>query len=386
MDWTGYKPCCYRAALDAGAAFCGECRCPLLRCVSFAECSQLVEPTKHCAVCLSPELIIEAGAAVDARVGERFSIPLLLHNQSTASHRPMWVMRMFKREPGAEIQQLAQDWNSVEAGEERQFFLDAGPFDAGGTIRLDVLLEIATRSKEGFQEGYLFGGTLLVTVTSESSQQIVQKIDLTNANIGTGGLINTDFNTDTLAVGGEKTSQRQVVSLQRFEATEIELGVRGYAALNSRVPRNVQFAFSGFNQEDAPGFNVGTGAKGWLMFGRSERVFHEETNPFPSDVTLRVYDQNGQLDMDSSLRYSRHHFDLFVLNGRLNLYVRSGLGVVVNGTLHAAGSTIELQNGDQLVPLEDFRKKLLLQVRFQQTPHRMIENINIDRQPALRGS
>lgn len=386
MNWSGYKPCCHRAALDTSAAFCSECRCPLLRCMSFAECSQLVEPIKHCAVCLSPELIVEAGAAVDARVGERFAIPMLLHNRSTLSQRPMIVSRMFKREPGTTMQQLPQDWGAVEAGQEREFYVEAGPFDAGGTIRIDVLLEIATRSKEGFQEGYLFGGTLLVTVTSDSTQQIVQKIDLTNASIGTGGLINTDFNTDALNVGAEKTTTRQVISLQRFENTEIELGSRGYQQAQTRVPRHVQFEFTGFNSDDAPGFKVGAGANGALKFGRSARVFDEQSNPFPSDVSLRIYDQRGSLDADASLRFSRHHFDLFVLNGRLNLLVRSALGVAVNGSQHAAGSSVELSDGDELVPLEDYGNQLCLQVRFKRPNHNLIEVININRQLAPGGS
>lgn len=365
--------------MNPAAGFCGNCQTPLLRCQSFQDCRQLLEPFQPCSVCLSPELIIEPGAVVSAHVGDRLAIPLAVRNQTGSVPRAIRLLRVLKRERDQELIEMPLDWEMIDAGAEREFYLEAGPFDAGGTGKVDVLLEVATRSKEGFQEAFVFGGTLLFNVSHDRLQQVVQNINLSGAHFETGGLVKTDLSTAIPESNTVKTEQRQVVTLQRLEHPEQALGTRGYANRGQRISRAVNFHFSGFPSEDAPAYNVGMGARGYLAFGRAERIIDSELNPFPMDVTLRCYTRSGELDSDCSMRISRHHFDVLVLNDRLTLFVRSGKGVLLNEVLHQSNSLIPVSDGDRVMPLDDHPEAIRLCFKFANSLHGVVESVQITR-------
>lgn len=383
MDWNGYQDCCHRAALDVKAAFCGTCRTPLIRCMNFAECLQLVDPTGPCGVCLKPELVVEAGAVVSGGVGARLAIPLKLRNHNAEIRRPIYLSRLVKRESGREPVELPVDWETVNPGEERSLLVEAGPFDTDGTHRVELLLTLSFRSKEGFDEAYVFGGALLLTVSRDQSQQVVQNINFAGAHFETGGLVKTDLSLDQRGRDGVEASHgRQVVPLERFERLELSEGVRGYQAAGVRVPRTVRFRCAGFNEADAPSFEVGLGARGALALGRSGRERDPQQNPTPMDLTLRAYGPDGTLDLDKSRLISRHLLDLVVIRDRLLAHVRSAKGALVGGRAVDTGGLALLKDGDVIAATEDTQNAVAVRVRFRPGSHGQIDRIDLTREPA----
>ncbi|MEM9725224.1 MAG: hypothetical protein AAF909_07165 [Pseudomonadota bacterium] len=378
MEWGAYEECCYRAAaVKASAAFCGSCAKPLLRCMNYAECKQLVAPSTPCAVCLTPELIVEEGAQVGGGVGAKLAIPLKLRNHNAKINRPIYLQRLVTREGDGPPREVSLDWELVEPGRERSFRIEAGPFAASGVASIELTLTLAQRSKEGFEERYVFGGALLFTVESESNQQIVQNIDFSGAHFETGGLVKTDLRVDQADAAVADTARRRVVSLERRELSELKDGVRGYADRGLRVSSAVSFAFEGFSAQDAPGFEIGLGARGALAVGRSGRVADPERNPAPMDLSLRAYGRDGGLDREASLRLSRHHFDLLVLNDQLVVHARSGKGVSISGREVRSGALEPVADGDVITPCQDV--DLGVAARFHATPHGVVERITLRR-------
>ncbi len=381
----GYKECCHLEAVDPNASFCGTCRTPLLRCISYQECKQLVEPFQPCPVCLAPQLVIDAGAVVSAQVGERLALPMIVRNQidSTAPIlRPIWAKRIYKRERDQKLVSVNIDWQSIDAGKEREFYVETGTFGAGGTDKVDVFLELATRSKEGFEENHVFKGTLMFSVASQSgSQQVVQNINLSGAHMEDNALLHipsTNTGGSQEETTGRTVDQRQVVKLEHVESLERELGTRGYTQSGMQVSRAAKFRLRGFNEDDAPSWEVGLGAKGHLAFGRSDRE-RSDANPLPMDVRLRCYNATGELDVDQSLLLSRHHFDLLVLNDRLVVFARSGKGLALNGKMLGSNTITDVNDGDVIAPLAGQARSLSLQVKFISDMHGSVNTIEVAR-------
>ena len=380
MEWNGYSECCHKASLNPAASFCGTCRTPLMRCMNFADCMQLVGPDDPCPVCLKPELLIEVGAKVAGGIGARLSLPLKLRNFNRQLRRPIYLKKIVKNESGQASQQLDLNWEIVEPGTERALYVDAGPFDAAGVTRVELLLTIAMRSKEGYEEAYLFSNSLLLTIARESNQQIIQQIDLSGSHFETGGLVHTKLDANQQNAEEAPTQQRSVVALQRAEVAELNDGVRGYRDSAKRVQRSVSFRFVGFPEADAPNWNVKLGARGALMFGRSSREAHPEHNPAPMDVSLRAYLRDGSLDRDASTRVSRHHFDLLVLNERLVLHARSGKGALVNGREVPSGAVVPIEDGDIIAPAKDVANAIAMRARFRAGQHEHVDEIELIRE------
>ena len=266
----------------------------MLRCLNFADCLQLVEPTKPCPVCVKPELVIESGATVSGGIGARLSLPLKLRNYNRQIARPIYLKHLVKKESGHPPETVSLNWEIVEAGSERTFYVDAGPFEADGVTRVELLMTVAMRSKEGFEEAYVFSGSLLFTINRDSNQQVVQNIDLSGAHFETGGLVHTRLDANQAGHGPSRTVDRQVLELERVEVAELASGVRGYGPDGPRVPRSVKFRLVDFPGEDAPGYEVMLGPRGALAFGRRSR--DPSGDDAPMDVTLRVYGRDGTLD------------------------------------------------------------------------------------------
>jgi len=380
MEWNGYSECCRKAALNPAASFCTTCRTPLMRCMNFADCLQLVEPTKPCPVCIKPELVIEAGTTVSGGIGARLSLPLKLRNFNRQIRRPIYLKALVKNESGKGHQSVDLNWEIVEPATERTFYVEAGPFDADGVTRVELLLTIAMRSKEGYEEAYLFSGSLLLSITRDSNQQVIQNIDLSGAHFETGGLVHTklDANQSGQEIGA--TDERQVVELERVEVAELAAGVRGYKPSETRVPRSVAFRFVGFPEADAPDWDVMLGARGALCFGRSSREAHPQNNPAPMDVSLRAYARDGTLDRDASTRVSRHHFDLLVLNERLMLHARSGKGALLNSQEVRSGAVVPIADGDIIAPARDVENAIRMRTRFRAGQFGRVEEIELIRE------
>lgn len=386
MDWKPYAACCYRNASDADAGFCPDCGHPFLRCMAFAECQSLVAPTHACPVCVAPSLMIDAGAVVQSKLGERVSVPLILRNISPAS-RALWVKRIVKWDGRVE-EPMALTWEQIEPGTERHFTLDTPPMAEGGTYSFHVILVIATRYK-GLEEEYAFAARVTMTVGGKDPQSVSHHYEFSNLQLGTGAFIGAgapNLGLGMPAAGKEPgaSTDRKPLVLERAERYELEQGIRGYRKENLRVPRHVAFGFQGFKAGDSPSNGTTMVLGGRLVCGRNSRTPDPDGKVLPSDLCLRAYDaRSAALDEPATMAISRHHFDLVVVNDRLCVQARATHGMDVNGTPLTSGAVAVLMPGDRLSPIPGRPDKLTLQVSFSSSIG-SVERIDIARTPAMK--
>jgi hypothetical protein len=381
MDWQPYGPCCHRHANEAEAGFCPDCGHPFLRCMAFAECHSLVTPTQACPVCVAPALMIDAGAVVQSKAGERLSVPLILRNASPAA-RPFWVKRIMKWD-GRVDEPLALTWEQIESGAERHFTLDTPPVAEGGTHTLRAIFVMASRYK-GLEEEYAFATGMAISVSGQDTQQIIQNINLSGAQFQTGGMVNTQLNTRaTQGTAPAALHDRTLLSLERAEKYELEQGIRGYQEEGLRVPRHVEFAFHGFLPAECPPDGTTMLLGGRLACGRNARVPDPSANAIPNDLCLRAYQPRGRaVDEPATLAISRHHFDLVILNDRLCVHARSTHGLELNGKPVESGHVEPLAPGDRLVPIPGRPDRLTLQIGFSAAVG-SVDRIDISRTPPM---
>jgi hypothetical protein len=385
MDWQPYKNCCIRAAgsVDNDVRFCPDCGHVLMRCVAFADCGGLVTPMQPCPSCVAPVLMIDSGAVTTAKAGERMSVPLIMLNSSAAG-RTLWLKRVAKRD-GKTEEQITLPWEQLDARTERRISLDTPPMVEGGTYTLNVILVLATRYK-GLEEEYAFAAAVSVKVaTSDAGPQSVS-VTVSGASEGTGAGHNVIANikADRAAeMAAAALDQRKIVPLERAERYELEQGIRGYRREALRVPRHVDFAFSGFGTTDIPPSGAALVWRGRLLFGRNSRAPDPSVNAAPNDVCLRAYDTKTKLvDEPATMAISRHHFELVVVNDRLCVHARATAGMQVNTQDLAAGQVLPIVPGDRIVPIPGRGDKLLLRVTFTNAIG-VVERIDVSRSPAL---
>ncbi len=405
MDWQPYRACCHRLAADSDVGFCPECGHALMRCLAFAECRSLVTPTQACPSCVAPVLMIDAGAVVRSKAGERMSVPLILLNSSPAG-RPLWVKNIVKWD-GKANEPLSLTWDQLDAGTERRFSLDTPPMAEGGTYTLRVILVVASRYK-GIEEEYAFAGGMSINVSGPDAQQVIQNINLSGATIGTGATLSpqasskgqeinlsgSHFETGagTVYAPGSKPpsstapgglENRAQVSLERAEKYELEQGIRGYRKEGLRVRRHVEFTFSGFRHDDTPAAGAALVPRGRLLVGRNARKADPTANPSPNDVCLRAYDARTKaIDEPATLAISRHHFELLVVNDRFCVQARATGGMQVNGDDVGTGQVFPIVPGDRIIPIPGRGDKLTLRVAFV-SAFGAIERIDVSRTPAI---
>lgn len=403
MEWKPYSKCCFESAAIAEAAFCGECGAPLLRCQAYAECRSLVTPRDPCQICLSAALFVDQGAVTKAQIGHQLSVPLVLANTSQAG-RSILVRDAMVRRDGEEFRPLPLLWERIDAGQERAFSVSTGALASGGTGTLDLSLTLAT-SYKGYEERYVYGSSIALSVADGGEGQVVQNIDFSGANFEAGGLVqikdvagggDIDFSGSQFGPGGivqikdvgteseagSGQGNRIPLPFERYERFEIERGTRGYAETGVRVPRTVPFRFSGFPSGHAPKNEISLGSRGALSFGRNSRKYDAEHNPTPSDVVLRALDpETGALDAEGSYAFSRHHFDLTIQNDRLCAHVHSGNGLQVNDELVPATKLHVLADGDRLTPVVALPDLMSMRVRFFTLPDGTLQRIRIERTP-----
>lgn len=377
MDWRPYNPCCQRLAASVDAAFCPECGHPFLRCLAFAECKTLVTPdgrAKACSGCVAPQLMIAPGAAVKAETGQRLSVQLILMNVSPAG-RPFWVKRMVKRTDET-WQPLALNWDMVEARGERAFSLHIPPIAEGGTLTAGLIMVLASRYK-GVEEEYAFETEMQISFSSGQDGNTTYNITNTNS-------------TYYAPVHGaapkpvdEGPKAPATLNLQPAEVYELEQGIRGYRKTRLRVPRHVEFSFTGFPPADRPDDGVTIMQTGRLACGRNARTPDPSANAMPSDLVLRAYTRTGEVDEPATLAISRHHFDFIVVNDRLCVHARSTRGLELNGKPLETGQVVALEPGDRLVPIPGRSDKLAIEVDFS-TSIGSVERVEVSRSPAVK--
>lgn len=381
MEWQPYKACCPRYAADTEVAFCPECGHPYLRCMAFAECGSLVTPTQACPGCVSPVLMIDAGAVVQSKRGDRVSVPMILRNNSTAG-RPIWVKQIVQL-GGSVDQPVALTWERIDGQTERHFTIETPPLEVGGTHALRMLFVIASRYK-GVEEAYAFSGGTSISVSATETHQVVQNINLAGAQFQTGGMVHTALNTrDRGSSAPTALEDRAVLPIERAERYELEHGIRGYQDKGLRVPRHVEFAFSGFGDGEVPRDGSTMLPAGRLAFGRNSRTPDPTSNPVPNDVCLRAYDpRTGAVDEPATMALSRHHFDFVVVNDRLCAHVRTSHGMELSGMPLASGAVADVRPGERLVPIPGRPDKLALQVAFTSSIG-SVDRITVTRSPGM---
>jgi hypothetical protein len=387
MDWQPYNDCCARTArtLDADVAFCPECGHPLMRCAAFTECRTLVTPAGPCPACLDPVLMIDAGAVVSAKAGERMSVPLIIFNRSPAG-RPLWVKRIAKRDGAAE-EQLSIPWEQIDPRSERRFSLDTPPMADGGTYTLNVILVLATRYKN-VEEEYAFAAGVSVSVAGSTAGPSVVNFTVSGeaGGHGAGHNVIANIHRDRAAeMASTALGDRRVVPLERAERYEIEQGVRGYRREGIRVLRHVEFSFDGFRSGDVPPAGPALLARGRVLFGRNTRSPEPAATVSPNDVCLRAFDpRTRQVDEPATMAISRHHFELIVVNDRLCVQARATKGMQVNNETLTPGEVVPLAPGDRIVPIPGRGDKLTVRVGFANGLG-VVNRIDVSRTPALSG-
>ncbi len=379
MDWKPYRDCCRRYAAEVDAGFCPECGHPFLRCMAFSECHSLVTPTQACPVCVAPQLMIDAGAVVQSKAGERVSVPLILRNCS--SSRTIWVKEIIKLDAQAG-EPIILTWEQIDPQTERHFVIETPPLAEGGQHTLRMLVVLSSRYR-GLEETYAFTGATTITVSTPESQQVIQNINLSGAQFQTGGMVHTALNTkDRSRSEPTALADRTALQLDRAERYELENGIRGYRSEGLRVPRNIEFSFNGFSRDDVPPDGSTMMATGRFAFGRNSRAPHASANTVPMDISLRAYDRSGQIDTPATMAISRHHFDLVVVNDRLCVQVRASNGVELTGTALQSGGVAVLSPRDSLVPIPGHQDRLAISVAFSSSLD-AVERITVKRAPGV---
>ncbi len=385
MDWQPYRDCCVRAAGagDSEVGFCPDCGHALMRCAAFSECRGLVTPTRPCPSCVAPVLMIDSGAVVTAKAGERMSVPLILLNSST-SGRTLWLKRIAKRDGRAE-EQITLPWEQLDARTERRISLDTPPMVDGGTYTLNVILVLATRHK-GLEEEYAFAAAVSVTVAKTEAGPQNVSVTVSGATEGTGAGHNVIANirTDRAAeMAAAALDQRKILPLERAERYELEQGIRGYRTEGLRVLRHVDFAFAGFRPEDTPPAGATLLPRGRVLFGRNSRTPDPSANAAPNDVCLRAFDaRTKKVDEPATMAISRHHFELVVVNDRLCVHARATGGMQVNAEDLSSGQVFPVMPGDRIVPIPGRGDKLTVRVAFTSAIG-IVERIDVSRTPAM---
>jgi hypothetical protein len=344
-----YKDCCRRSATEVNTAFCPVCGHSLYRC-AYPGCRNLINPLSHCPLCVRPELFVEKGAVLVAEKDECLAIPFVLVNGSPAKHA-LFTKNLFRYGKDIKNEPVPIGWEKLEAGRERTFSVQTEPFAGSGTIHLGLTIIVASRVEE-FEELYAFAGEMRIDVERGSVEpaQVSQTFNMEGASLGTGALV---YANQKQADSGFKKRQavalqtRLSIPLERQDRYERENGYRGYKESGTRIPRNAEFVYDGFPQNDRPLNGPLLGLQPVIRCGRNSRRFDEQKNPQPNDLCLRIYDtKSGELDAEGSSAISRHACDFMIQNDRLYVRALSDTALAKNGIALKAADIIVVNHGD----------------------------------------
>jgi hypothetical protein len=344
-----YKDCCRRSAIEVDTAFCPECGHSLYRC-SYPGCRNLINPLGYCPLCVRPELYVEKGAVLVAEKDECLTIPFVLLNTSPVNHA-FSVQNLFRYGKDVKNELVPIGWEKLEAGRERTFSVQTEPFAGSGTIHLGLTVVIASRISE-IEELYAFAGEMRIDVERGSVEpaHVSQTFNMEGANLGTGALV---YATQKQAETGFKKRQavalqtRLSIPLERQDRYERENGYRGYKESGTRIPRNVEFVYDGFPENDKPFNGPLCGPQPVIRCGRNSRRFDAQNNPQPNDLCLRIYDpKSRELDAEGSSAISRHACDFMIQNDRLYVRAFSDTALAKNGLALKAGDLVVVNHGD----------------------------------------
>lgn len=344
-----YKDCCRRLATEANTAFCPECGHVFYRC-AYPGCRSLITPLGQCPLCIRPMLFVEKGAVLVAEKDECLTIPFVLTNGSPVNHT-LSVQDVFRYGKDVKNEPVHIGWEKLEAGRERTFSVQTEPFTGSGTIHLGLTVIVASRIEE-IEELYVFAGEMRIDVERGSVEpaQISQTFNMEGANLGTGALV---YATQKPAESGFKKRKAEAqltrlpIPLERQDRYERDNGYRGYKVSGARIPRNVEFVYDGFPENDKPANGPLRGSQPIIRCGRNGRSFDAQKNPQPNDLCFRIYDsKSGELDVEGSSAISRHVCEFMIQNDRLYLKALSDRAFTQNGDALKSGDIVVVNHGD----------------------------------------
>ena len=369
------KQCCYTAALEERATFCGECGKPLIRCMATEKCHGLLDDQGLCTVCVHPVLQVDAGATSAARVGDAVALPLTLTNASIVK-RPLMITGFWVREGDeGEWREQPLGWEELKRGESRSIRVVARDIRKSGSHTIAVRLAVSNHFNWR-KECFAFKSVYTLDVMPEEVAQSI-KLDVKGDFHGGGANLGVDMRR-ALDRLNTKTQEITPLHLSRIEAFEREHGLRGISK-DLYVPRNVHFCWSGFPSLETPVDGPITTPNGLLIFGRNRSVREGGL----VDARLLAETPDGEVDRDLSLTLSRHHFEIYIECDRLMLRVVSDNGVRVDGEAYGRDKKVILQDGSVISPWVRRPDAVKIKIHFQ-TEHKRVSRITLARTPASR--
>lgn len=364
-------PCCYTAALDTEATFCGECGKPLMRCMAVEECGGLLDDHGLCTVCISPDIQIDAGATIAAKVGGAVAIPLSISNRSVVG-RPLFVTGIWSREAGGPWRPQNMGWERLAAGETRPISITANELDRAGAHNIEILIAMANRWRWR-EECFAFSTSLRLSV-DETSSETGPVVNIGGESAGHGNVVYISGQSES-DKRPKQSSDAIRLKLVRADKEERRLGLRGLDEAHW-VPKTASFKWVGFKPGDAPQDGPISTPDGLLAVGRSRTRQSQGLG----DVRLLAQTVDGEIDEDTSRMISRRHFELYLECDRLVLRVNSDAGVRISDEAYGAGKTVWLRDGDTISPLVKSPERVALSVKFR-TELGAVRSIEVVRLP-----
>lgn len=366
------EPCCYTAAVDVDATFCGDCGKPLVRCMAVEECGGLLDDAGLCTVCVSPHVQVDSGALKVASVGGAVALPVSIANVSVVG-RPIFVTRVWSREASSEWRPESLGWERLDAGQARPVSITANKLDRAGAHSIEILVEVSSRWRWR-QERYAFAAALRLHVKAED-KSVGPIVTLGGQEAGHGNTVYISGQSEK-SDGLETTVEALDLGMERVEVEERRFGIRGISE-NLSVIRGVSLQWRGFAPEHVPVDGPILTANSLLAVGRTRGRRAGGTG----DVRLLVEAADGSVDEDLSRLISRRHFELYLECDRLMLRVTGTGGVRVDGKAYGPGKAVALNDGAQIDPIVKTPDALSLKVQFQ-TEHKTVTQVTVTRSPA----
>jgi len=257
--------CCYGAAMDTDATFCGSCGKPLIRCMAAEECGGLLDDHGLCMVCVAPHVQVDAGALAMAHVGDSIALPISITNVSAAG-RPLFITGLWSREGGiGPWQEETLGWERLGAKDSRPATITARQIERSGSHRIELRIAVSNRW-QWREERYVFSADVTLTVARPKDEGN-PAITIGGETAGHGNIVyisnSSDQDTET-----RQTHEPLLLNLIRVEKAERELQLRGFSP-TEWVSRNAQIIWNGFPVEDVPPEGADAAARAVMAANRT---------------------------------------------------------------------------------------------------------------------
>lgn len=368
------RPCCAQSAQHPDAAFCNDCGRPLFRCMAHSECDSLLDDNGLCGVCVDFELSLDTGAASAVREGGKLALPLVIKNTSTVG-RPIFVTGLWMKEDDGQLREVPLPFERIDPQSAARAALRTGRLNDAGVHQVDLQIAIATRY-QWREERFAFASFVVFPVEPKDPGGPSTIVNVTAKEVGAGFTVYNPTRIEADRAAGVSThAAPMALNVVRADAAERDRKIRGYES-GLIVPRDVEIAWKGFDEDEAPLDGPIVKPSGLLLAGRKSR---DQGN----DVCLRV---KGTSDDDkSSLAISRLLFSIYTESGRLMMRVEGQYGLRLNGHSLDRTQTAPLENGDLIQVLRKNPDLFGIRVKFE-VEHQRVSRIVMTRESQKKRS